>query len=668
MKRLQYSSYYDKVLGGWLGKCAGGSLGAPVEGIKATNIIAYYSSSDKAQIANDDLDIQLVWVHALKQRGPDITERDLMEEWMDHVTFPWSEYGYALRNFRTAICPPVAGWFNNSYYGESMGCPIRSEIWGMICPGYPELAADYAGKDASLDHFGNSVYAERFLSAIEAAAFVEDDIDKLLQTGLSFIPEESRLSQCIDFTMKCFADGLPMMVTRELVLNRFSHPDFTSSVQNMAFIAIGLLYGGGDFENTLVRAVNCGYDADCTGATAGAIMGIILGASKLPAKWIDPIGDTIISYLKIEDLLAEPSINKLAEETCTIGLATSLTRATGYSIDAAPAKVVDAAKMISNKPKDDISVDIEYLGMPSISFGEPGNVRAMIRNHSDRNIDGLVELNLPAHLCVNNCKIRFSLHAQGETHADISISLMPGADLPLRNVIAYTCVYNGSTTTGQFGFSGAAQWMVMGPFWEQLPASAIKPLKYYAHDTQSLPPYETMVMNAAYLDKQYLPEPQVFNSSSDATYFEKVIVNASEDKVDLDNIFSLKGPQVVYLYREITCNDERMVWMVMGANDGIKLWVNEQECVNNTDRGYTFPGQHSAEVCLKAGVNSILIKVARFGASFDFSFAIKEHNERHWHQEQHMVDYSNVQLLISNKKTADLHFAPESEVISSASI
>ncbi|MBE6399928.1 MAG: ADP-ribosylglycohydrolase family protein, partial [Lentisphaerae bacterium] len=62
---------------------------------------------------------------------------------------------------------------------------------------------------------------------------------------------------------------------------------------NVAFVVIGLLYGEGDFAKTVCTAVNCGDDTDCTAATAGALLGIILGAKRIPADWKEPIGDSI---------------------------------------------------------------------------------------------------------------------------------------------------------------------------------------------------------------------------------------------------------------------------------------------------------------------------------------------------------------------------------------
>ena len=41
-----------------------------------------------------------------------------------------------------------------------------------------------------------------------------------------------------------------------------------------------------------------GLDTDCTGATAGSLMGALLGAAAVAGKWVDPLIDTLYSALQ----------------------------------------------------------------------------------------------------------------------------------------------------------------------------------------------------------------------------------------------------------------------------------------------------------------------------------------------------------------------------------
>ncbi|MCE5199021.1 MAG: ADP-ribosylglycohydrolase family protein [Armatimonadota bacterium] len=675
MLELSYSAYHDKVLGCWQGKCIGGSFGAPVEGAKSTNDLKFYASLDKAQIANDDLDIQLVWVHAFKEHGLDLTSHDLMQEWMSHVLFPWNEYGYAMKNFRTGIRPPLSGAFNNSYFGESMGCPIRSEIWGLVAPGDPELAASYAEKDAVLDHYGNSVYAEKLLAAIESMAFIESDPKRLLETGLSFIPANSRLAQCIRFVIECHEQSMPMLETRTHMINRFGHPDATSAVQNLGIIAIGLLYGEGDFERSMVSAVNCGYDSDCTGATVGAIMGVILGSHALPEKWVTPIGDDIISLLKIEELLEESTIQGLTNETCRFGVALSQRSDSACIIHEVPADVTEKAAAIAGRAVDDVSVQIEYPGSPSVSFSEPAKVFIKVVNNRERTIDTRLHLTGPSHLDISIDHAEVTLPPKESAGVEVLVVVKDGVtDLPIANKIRVTCSYEDKNCNEEFGLAGASEWQVIGPFWDTFPVDMVKPCSIYPHEDPSLPPVELMFMNHAGFDREYLPEPGFSEIRCDDATVERVTVDAPEDKVPLDDIFTMAGPQVVYMIRKIRLEQPRRVWVLTSGTDGVKLWINGKELINCHEHVCENPSYHFAEAELNAGVNTIAAKVIRCGSSFRFSLAIKENDGKHWHQQQHFIDYSNVKVCVkrnlnrvSSNKVPHVNNSSRADVLASSS-
>jgi len=54
-----------------------------------------------------------------------------------------------------------------------------------------------------------------------------------------------------------------------------------------------LLYGEGDFKKSMLTAINCGDDTDCTAATVGATLGILGGMAVIPQDWMEHIGDEI---------------------------------------------------------------------------------------------------------------------------------------------------------------------------------------------------------------------------------------------------------------------------------------------------------------------------------------------------------------------------------------
>lgn len=91
---------------------------------------------------------------------------------------------------------------------------------------------------------------------------------------------------------------------------------------NIGITMLGWLYGEGDFGRSICIAAGCCEDGDCTAATLGSIMGIIMGADKLPEKWIEPIGDeikTISLNLTAGALLKIPGkVSELTSRVCRL--------------------------------------------------------------------------------------------------------------------------------------------------------------------------------------------------------------------------------------------------------------------------------------------------------------------------------------------------------------
>ncbi len=284
--------YPRKVLGCWQGKCVGGTLGMPYEGALGPHDLTFYRPVPTEAVPNDDLDLQIVWAcHLLAMPTPAVTPEILAAAWQEHVDFHMDEYAVCLRNLQYGLTPPLSGQFDN-WFANGMGAAIRSEIWACLAPGDPARAAAFAYCDACCDHAGDGVWAEVFLAAIEALAFVEPSRDRLLDAGLKYLPAGSRLREAVEQTRGWHAQGLDWQATRRNILDRFGQDNFTDVVQNLAFIVLGLLYGEGDFGKSLCLAVNCGSDSDCTGATLGSILGI-LDPEAIPTRWLEPIGNSI---------------------------------------------------------------------------------------------------------------------------------------------------------------------------------------------------------------------------------------------------------------------------------------------------------------------------------------------------------------------------------------
>ena len=107
--QLDYKDYLDKVLGGWIGKSIGGALGARFEGIKAWIDLDFDEIIPDTIPPNDDLDLQVLWLKVLEEKGPALTSDDLAKAWLDGCWYPFNEYGNFRRNFRNGVKPPWTG-------------------------------------------------------------------------------------------------------------------------------------------------------------------------------------------------------------------------------------------------------------------------------------------------------------------------------------------------------------------------------------------------------------------------------------------------------------------------------------------------------------------------------------------------------------------------------
>ncbi|MDR0449938.1 MAG: ADP-ribosylglycohydrolase family protein [Treponema sp.] len=314
--RLDFANYKDKVAGCWAGKNIGGVLGAPFEGRRQWNQADFYTQDlSKGPPPNDDLDLQIVWLAAVERYGRNVNASILGDYWLSFVIPNWVEYGTGKANLRAGLEPPMSGFVDNTYK-DSCGCFIRSEIWACLAPGLPQLASRYAYEDAIVDHQGEGVFGEIFCAALQSAAFAESDPFKLIDIGLSYIPEGSALARCVKKAAECFRAGIDIKEARKRIHNEApgtfgiqgirlkdvvtegnegmatGAPGFDAP-ENVGFAIAGWLYGEGDFGKALCLTNACGEDTDCSCATLGALMGIISGASKLPEKWTAPLNDKI---------------------------------------------------------------------------------------------------------------------------------------------------------------------------------------------------------------------------------------------------------------------------------------------------------------------------------------------------------------------------------------
>ena len=296
--KLSKKAYEDSVYACWIGKNIGGTIGTPYEGKREEHDISGFATEAGAPLPNDDLDLQLVWLYNLEKIGSRALNCiTLGESWLNLITPNWNEYGLGKINMKRGLLPPISGDYNNDWK-DSNGAWIRTEIWACLAPACPDIAAKYSLEDARVDHgAGEGTMAAIFVATMQSAAFAVKDIRKCIEIGLSAIPEDSRVADSIRCVIDCYENGVAPRDTRNIILKRNSDigDGWFEAPSNVAYTVLGLLYGEGDFKKSIIYAVNCGDDTDCTAATVGATLGILGGTRAIPMDWKAHIGDDIIT-------------------------------------------------------------------------------------------------------------------------------------------------------------------------------------------------------------------------------------------------------------------------------------------------------------------------------------------------------------------------------------
>lgn len=295
--KISRKEYKDKVHACFTGKNIGGTMGAPYEGKREMQNITGFNSPKGEPLGNDDLDLQLIWLCAVEERGiRAVTPALLGEYWLNYIPPHWNEYGTCKSNMKNGLMPPYSGEFCNEEWKNSNGAWIRTEVWACLFPGFPDLAVRYAYADACVDHgLGEGTYSAMFVAALESAAFYEKDIRRLIDLGLSYIPKDCKTAKTVRLAIELYDKGTSVSDARNEIVKFNEELGWFQAPANVAYVIMGLLYGDGDYKKSMITAINCGDDTDCTGATIGSIMGLMGGMSCVPPDWAEYIGDKICS-------------------------------------------------------------------------------------------------------------------------------------------------------------------------------------------------------------------------------------------------------------------------------------------------------------------------------------------------------------------------------------
>lgn len=333
--QLPEAELYSRLLGGWTGRMAGCLLGKPVEKVSREGIKALLESIDEWPLKqyfteqgvprevverypwnrasrltslretivcmpeDDDINYAMLNLAVLGTCGHTFTTEDIATAWLKlmPVLTVFTAERVAYQNLLDYLEPPETAKHHNPYR-EWIGAQIRADLWGWVNPGDSKQAAEYAWRDARLSHTGNGIFGEMFVAAMVAASFTTRDVRSIVESGLAVVPPDSRLAEAIRFAIGLPATYDDWDAAVDQLYQRYGHYHWVHTINNAALLAAALIYGGGDFEKTITYAVMGGWDTDCNGASAGAIIGTMIGREAVPEKWAAPLNNRVRTSLK----------------------------------------------------------------------------------------------------------------------------------------------------------------------------------------------------------------------------------------------------------------------------------------------------------------------------------------------------------------------------------
>lgn len=316
LKTIPIESLRDKIAGGWAGQMIGVSYGAPTEFRYRNRIIPdgelprWKPEMVHNSINQDDLYVDMTFAQVLDDKGLDATTGDFGAMFREARYSLWHANLAARRALRRGVPAALSGTPKYNIHANDIDFQIEADFAGLMAPGLPLAATDIAWRAGRVMNYGDGIYGGIFVSCMYSAAFFETDSRKIVEAGLACLPRNSPYARTIADTLAWHrAHPNDWKRTWQLIEDKWNRRDpcpegalleFNIDAKlNGAYIALGLLYGNGDFGRTIVISTQAGQDSDCNPSNAAGILGVAMGYGAIPDEWksgIPEVSDKVFSY------------------------------------------------------------------------------------------------------------------------------------------------------------------------------------------------------------------------------------------------------------------------------------------------------------------------------------------------------------------------------------
>ena len=281
----------DKIRGGLLGQIIGNLNGLEHEAryfYNPGNVTEYTPHLPDGAWTDDDTDFEWVYIVEMQKSNTLMlpTSR-LAELWKERINKNiWCSNQYARYLMDLDIMPPFTGKLVLNPWAEfNISGQFLCESFGLMSPAMPQAAAKIGLNITSITIDYEPAQTTQFFTSMIAQAYIENDIDRILDAGIQALDPASQTKKIVEQTRAwCFQYPDDWRTTRQKIRDAYSISDSSDNLRdwngyeiNTAATVAALCYGGGDLVGTLTTAFNFGWDADNVAASAATIIGVIKG-------------------------------------------------------------------------------------------------------------------------------------------------------------------------------------------------------------------------------------------------------------------------------------------------------------------------------------------------------------------------------------------------------
>jgi hypothetical protein len=315
MKEISRAALRDKIEGGWAGQMIGVSFGAPTEfrsnaKINAGELPKWTPDRVSNSLDQDDLYVDMTFAKVMDDHGIDATTADFGAMFKDAKYRLWHANLAARRALKRGVPAEKSGTPEFNAHANDIDFQIEADFIGLMAPGLPQAANEIAWRAGRVMNYGDGIYGGMFVAGMYAAAYFEADPRKVVAAGLAAIPAKSSYGLLIADVLRWSKENpTDWQKVWQLIEDKWDKdepcpegalkPFNIDAKLNGAYVALGLLYGGRDFGKTIEISTRAGQDSDCNPASAGGILGVMLGYRAIPDEWksgIAGIADKKFSY------------------------------------------------------------------------------------------------------------------------------------------------------------------------------------------------------------------------------------------------------------------------------------------------------------------------------------------------------------------------------------